>query len=90
MDSEEVLDFDLGDLLVTTEATWVHERRPTLLKIWRALRRICHEVAPEEEFLDEASFGIFGSFVYRWTDTDYMVEETSSQSLDIDNSVTSD
>ena len=66
-----ILEFDTNDLLVSAEAKWVQARRPLLMQVWRALRKINHDVAPDEMFLDDANFSIFASFVYRWTDTDY-------------------
>lgn len=68
----ETITFDTHDLLVSAEATWIRDHRGTLMQVWRALRKICHDIAPEEMYLDDASFSIFGSFVYRWTDTNYI------------------
>lgn len=68
---ESVLTFNTSDLVVSDEAQWVKSKKPMLMQVWRALRKIMHDVAPEEMFLDEASFAIFASFVHRWTDTEY-------------------
>lgn len=70
-DEATVLEFSTRDLLVSEEAKWVQARRPVLMQVWRALRKINHDIAPEEMFLDDANFSIFASFVYRWTDTEY-------------------
>lgn len=79
-----VLEFSTNDLLVSAEAKWVRARKPVLMQIWRALRKINHDVAPDEMFLDEANFSIFASFVYRWTDTDYDDNYTESDEDDED------
>lgn len=73
-----VLEFDTNDLLVSEEAKWVRAHKPVLMQIWRALRKISHDVAAEQMYLDEANFSIFASFVYRWTDTDYACNTDSN------------
>lgn len=73
-----VLEFDTNDLLVSEEAKWVRAHKPVLMQVWRALRKINHDIAPEQMYLDEANFSIFASFVYRWTDTDYSYNTDSN------------
>lgn len=73
--AEVELDFDhshlLHDLLVTDEGHWISSRRPELMRVWKGLKALTNmHMAGDESVLGDASFGIFASFMYRWTSTE--------------------
>ena len=73
--AEVELDLDdahgLTDLLVTDEGHWISSRRPELMRVWKGLKALTNMHMPgDESVLGDASFGIFASFMYRWTSTE--------------------
>lgn len=80
-DMESTATFDLNDMLVTNECEWVRQRRKELMQTWKGLKQICTKTFPDEkQILGDASFGIFASFIYRWT----AAESDSDTDTDMD------
>ena len=83
-DMEFTATFDLNDMLVSNECEWVRQRRKELMQTWKGLKQICTKTFPgEHKILADASFGIFASFVYRWTSEESDSDTTDSEPADI-------
>lgn len=73
-DETFAIDFNMTtvqDMLVSNEGEWIAARRHQLMRMWKGLKSLRTLHMPDEPgILDQASFGIFASFVYRWTNAD--------------------
>lgn len=72
-DGDFDVDFDMRnvqDMLVSNEGEWIAARRHGIMRIWKGLKGLLTVHMPEEGILEQASFGIFASFVYRWTNAE--------------------
>lgn len=76
-------DFTVGfqDMLISNEGEWIAARRHQLMRLWKGTKGLCRLLMPDEEsILEQASFGIFASFIYRWTSADNESDSSSSNS----------
>lgn len=70
---------ELHDLMVSDEGEWIARRRHELMRIWKGLKGLCRvHLQNDTCILEQATFGIFASFMYRWTG-----EDTDSSSSDL-------
>lgn len=82
IDIEELI----TEMLVSNEGEWIHAHHRQLMHVWKGLKRLFARAMPgDDNVMGHASFGIFASFVYRWTVAE---DSTSSDNSTGDDSST--
>lgn len=76
---------DPMDMLITGEGAWIHGNHQNLIRIWRGLRCLCHQIMPEHKgLLADATFKVFASFMYRWTAVEGSEEDSDNEPVSVE------